>query len=241
MKQRKGWRMSCDVVKATEGLENELWRRWSGGKVGEWALLILQTFHHFTYVTAHSPTLPSLHLRHSSFYNPSVASYTSQLNLQPFFRFSYVTDHHLCQRRWSDLRHSSFSNPSVASPTSSSFPNPSVASSTSQLIIQPFFRFSYVTDIHLCHLASRPCQRRNMIQGQNHFQEETNLQKSVVYSSELWKMRQGFLFCGRGKDFRKFWTHQSKLCGQRPQQLVLNLGIMCFKNLHKKDVMNWPS
>ena len=31
--------MSCDVGKATEGLENELWCRWSDGKVGEWALL----------------------------------------------------------------------------------------------------------------------------------------------------------------------------------------------------------
>ena len=46
---------------------------------------------HFTYVTAHYPTLPSLYLRQSSFSNPSVASPTSQLILQPFFRFSYVT------------------------------------------------------------------------------------------------------------------------------------------------------
>ena len=55
------------------------------------AQLILQPFHHFTYVITHSPTLPSLYLRHSSFSNPSVASHTSQLILQPFFRFSYVT------------------------------------------------------------------------------------------------------------------------------------------------------
>ena len=40
---------------------------------------------------AHSPTFPSLHLRHNSFSNPSVASLTSQLILQPFFRFSCVT------------------------------------------------------------------------------------------------------------------------------------------------------
>ena len=39
MKQRKVWRMSCDLGKATEGLENELWCRWSDGKLGEWALL----------------------------------------------------------------------------------------------------------------------------------------------------------------------------------------------------------
>ena len=38
------------------------------------ARLILQPFSRFTYVTAHSPTLQLLHLRHSSFYNPSVDS-----------------------------------------------------------------------------------------------------------------------------------------------------------------------
>ena len=57
-----------------------------------WAELILQPFRHFAYVTAHSPTLPSLYLRHSSFSSPSVASPTSQPIQQPFFRFSYVTD-----------------------------------------------------------------------------------------------------------------------------------------------------
>ena len=61
----------------------------------EWQIaqaeLILQTLRHFTYVTAHSPTLSSIYLRHSSFSNPSVASSTSQLIFQPFFRFSYVT------------------------------------------------------------------------------------------------------------------------------------------------------
>ena len=48
--------------------------------------LILQPFRRFTYITVHSPTLPSLYLRHSS-----VASPTPQFILQPFFRFSYVT------------------------------------------------------------------------------------------------------------------------------------------------------
>ena len=41
--------------------------------------------------SAHSPIFPSLHLRHSSFSNPSVALPKSQFFLQPFFRFSYVT------------------------------------------------------------------------------------------------------------------------------------------------------
>ena len=54
-------------------------------------ILILQAFHHFPYVTAHSPTLPSLYLHHNPFSNPSVASPTSQLILQPFPRFTYVT------------------------------------------------------------------------------------------------------------------------------------------------------
>ena len=53
--------------------------------------LILQPFRRFTFVTAHSTTLPSLYLRHSSFSNPSVASPTSHFIHQPFFRFSYVT------------------------------------------------------------------------------------------------------------------------------------------------------
>ena len=55
--------------------------------------LILQSFRHFTYVTAHSPTLASLYLRHSSFSNISVALPTSQLILQPFRCFMYVTAH----------------------------------------------------------------------------------------------------------------------------------------------------
>ena len=52
--------------------------------------LIIQLFHRFTYVTAHSPTLPLSHLRHSSFSNLSIASPTSQaLHLR-----------HLASRPW---------------------------------------------------------------------------------------------------------------------------------------------
>ena len=43
--------------------------------------------------SAHSPTFPSLHLRHNSFSNPSVALPTSQLILQHFRCFTYVTVH----------------------------------------------------------------------------------------------------------------------------------------------------
>ena len=43
------------------------------------------TFLHFTYVTTHSPTLPSHYLRHSSFSNPSVPSPTPQFILHSSF------------------------------------------------------------------------------------------------------------------------------------------------------------
>ena len=68
--------------------------------------------------------------RMSSFSNLYITSPMSQLILQPFCHFTYVTAHsptlllpHLCSR--------SFSNPSFASPTSQA--------------------------LHLNHLASRPC------------------------------------------------------------------------------------
>ena len=89
--------MNCDVGKATEGLGNKLWRRWS------------------------DKTFPSLHLRHNLFSNPSVAcsvtSPTSQLIPKPFRRFTYVTAYSPTLPLL-HLSHSSFSNPSFASPTS---------------------------------------------------------------------------------------------------------------------------
>ena len=115
---------------------------------------ILQSFRHFTYVRTHSPTLPSLYLRHISFSNPSVASSTSQFSLQPFFRFSYVKSsllnspgetsilqpfRHFTYVKTNfpilpllHLRHSSFSNHYFSSPTSQA--------------------------LHLRHLTSRPCK-----------------------------------------------------------------------------------
>ena len=72
----------------------------------------------------------SLENEQSSFAKLFVASPTSELILQPFRRFTYITIHsptlpllHLC--------HNSLSNPSFASPTSQA--------------------------LHLCHLASCPC------------------------------------------------------------------------------------
>ena len=155
MKQRKGWKMSCDIGKLMEGLENELWHRWSDRKVGESAELILQPFRHFTYITTHSPTFPSVYLHHSSFSNPSAASPTTQFILQPFFCFSYVTSSSLNSPGEPPMRNrpipkilmSSAHSPTFPSlhPRHNSFSNPSVTSPTSQLILQPFRRFTYVT------------------------------------------------------------------------------------------------
>ena len=76
--------MSCDVDSVTERLENELcynYKLCSFSKLSvtsSTSQLILQPFRHFTYVTVNFPTLPLLHLRDSSFYNPSFASPTTQ-------------------------------------------------------------------------------------------------------------------------------------------------------------------
>ena len=65
---------------------------------------------------AHSQNFPSLHLRHNTFSNPSVALPTSQFIRQTFRHFIYVTTHFPTLQSLY-LRHSSFSNPSFASPT----------------------------------------------------------------------------------------------------------------------------
>ena len=116
---------------------------------------------------AHSPTFPSLHLRHNSFCNPSVALSTSQLILHPFQCFTYVT-FHFPTLLLLILRHRLFTyvrrphSPTFASLHlhHNSFSNPIVALPTSQLILQPFCRFTYVTThsptlllLHLCHTS----------------------------------------------------------------------------------------
>ena len=144
--------MSCDVGKATEGLENKLWRRWNYGKQSSFSnlsvssptsQLILQHFRCFTYVTVQSPTLLSLLLRHK------LITLTSpgELILQTFRQFTYVTAHSPTLPSLY-LRHSSFYNISVTSPTS-------------QLILKPFRSFTYVTAhsptlplLHLRHAHS---------------------------------------------------------------------------------------
>ena len=104
--------MSCDVVEAM----------YNGWRMR--IRLILKTLHHFTYVTAHSPTPPPLYLRHSSFYSPSVASPTSQAL---------------------HLRRSSFSNPSAASSMPQLTLQPFRLFTYAKVIVQPFHCFTYVT------------------------------------------------------------------------------------------------
>ena len=109
--------MSCDVGKVPKGLENEQSSFSKLSVTSPTSQLILQPFCHFTYITAHSPTLPSLYLRHSSFSNISIASPTSHLILQPFHCFTYLTVRSPTLTLL-HLHHSSFSNPSFASPMS---------------------------------------------------------------------------------------------------------------------------
>ena len=82
--------MSCNIGEVTERFENELCSvcvcvcvcelcSFSNLSVtSPTSQLILQPFCRFTYITAHSPILPLLHLGHSSFSNPSFASPMSQ-------------------------------------------------------------------------------------------------------------------------------------------------------------------
>ena len=125
VKQRKGFRMSCDIGKAAEGLENE--------------------------APPHSSTLTSLHLCHSSFSSPSASSPTSQVILKPFCCFTYIIDtsptsqfilQPFCCFIYTTA-HSTTLLPLY--PCHSSFYHPSAASPTSQVILKPFCCFTYIT------------------------------------------------------------------------------------------------
>ena len=78
-------------LKTSEKIPGAPARRW-----GEWICVTGPSILHRNSsqglnIRAHSPTFPSLHLRHNSFSNPFVALPTSQLILQPFRCFTYVT------------------------------------------------------------------------------------------------------------------------------------------------------
>ena len=116
--------------------------------------------HSYSHGRAHSPSFQSLHLRHSSFSNPSLALLTSQLIPQPFRCFTYVTAHSPTLLSLSYVTGFSLTTPGEPPMPSrqSSFFKLSVTSPTSQLILQPFPRFTYVTAhfptlplLHLCH------------------------------------------------------------------------------------------
>ena len=155
--------MSCDVGEVTERLENELWadpawvprQEWravDGGwqgrhrRIRRLRLDVDTGRLNYNWLKRDcdsqlnlNGSFPSLHLRHKSFSNPSVVLPTSQLILQPFRRFTYVTTHSPTLPLL-HLRHSLFSNPSLASPTSQA--------------------------LHLRHLASRPCSVKNIFSWQ---------------------------------------------------------------------------
>ena len=92
VKRRNGWRMSCDVGEVTERLGNEQSSQLQSQQssfsnlsvVSHTSQLILQPFRRFTYVTAHSPTLSLLHLRHT--HSPTLLSLFLRHRL-----FTYVT------------------------------------------------------------------------------------------------------------------------------------------------------
>ena len=112
-----------------------------------------------TMSSAHS-TSPSLHLRHNSFSNLSVALPTSQPILQAFRCFNNVTVHSTTFLLSLLLRHSSFYNTPFASPTS-------------QFILQPFFRFTYVT-VHSTTLLSLLLRHRLFTWRADHDLPSTN-------------------------------------------------------------------
>ena len=120
VKPRKGWKMSCDVGKATKRLESELS---NPSVVSPTSQLILQPFFRFSYVTGSSLTLPS----ELPIIKIKIITGQLELILQPFRHFTYVTTHFPTLRRFIyvtahsptlpllHLRHSSFSSPSFAS------------------------------------------------------------------------------------------------------------------------------
>ena len=91
VKQQNGCRTSCDVGKAAEGLENELWRRWSNVTVVEWAVTWVERQKSWRMSCDVGEATKGWRMRLCLILQPFVASSTSQLILQPFRRFTYVT------------------------------------------------------------------------------------------------------------------------------------------------------
>ena len=123
----------------------------------------------------HSPTLTSLHLRHSSFSNPSATLHTSQLILQPFRCFSYVigtspTSELILQpfRRFTYVtahstalpllyvRHRHFTYIRAHSPT--------LSSTTAFFILSVHFTLSILLHNHISNASTRFCSFRRSVQ-----------------------------------------------------------------------------
>ena len=138
---------------------------------------------------AYSPTFLSLHLRHNSFSNPSVALPTSQLILQPFHCLTYVTSFSLNSH--GEL--CSFSNLSVTSPTS-------------KLILQPFRRFTYVTAhspiLPLLHL-------RHSWFSNPSFDSPTSQAHLIDLTSRPWY----YFYSSNTKNFLELWNCPHEIFG----------------------------
>ena len=161
------------------------------------------------WTSPHSPTLTSLHLRHSLFSNPSAAlptsqlilqtfrcftyvigtSSTSQLILQPFRRFTYITAHstnlpliYLCHRHFTYVTSLSPTLPTLHL-RHSSFYNPSAASPTSQVILNVSVASPTSQALHVRHLASRPMHRgiKNSLWWASLLQQVTKFRSSYSF------------------------------------------------------------
>ena len=143
MKQRKGWRISCDVGKATSQLIVQPFRRFTYVRADSpnpsvaspTSQLVLQPFFRISYVTGSSLTSPGVpNMQYCHRYS-SILDSCFGVTYSPTFQKLY-------------LRPNTFLNPPVAFPTS-------------EFILEPFRCFTYVTahspTLFSLHLASRPC------------------------------------------------------------------------------------
>ena len=144
---------------------------------------------------SHSPTIPSLHLRHSSFTlsNPFVASPASQLMIQPFHRFTYVTAH---------LQ--PFCRVTCVTGTSSMSPGePAVRYSKYWSILQHIFTseietfviryrgikvFFYLSVVEVCHLRLEPLWKSSppLCHSENANADRTEISWGVRKDGNYW-------------------------------------------------------
>ena len=136
--------MICDVGKAREGLENELWRRWRDGKLGEWAS-------HAMFGVA---LRPSIKYDHGLFH--LFCKVGKLLPVCIIVVCSKREHEHEFRMSWNSMGRLQGQVFHLAG----SFSKLSVSSTTSQRILQPFPRFTYVRThsptfpaLHLRHIS----------------------------------------------------------------------------------------